>query len=165
MVDTIFPGSRQPKDDRIEQRKLRKREINSRGGNIGELSDRGQSGKDDAYRRMPHPPGFSSQLPKFATTTISESSDRSLNPTLAYIVVGPRVRGKFDVEKAAALGLPLGQIRSRLTRGETVSFMAEDGLGQGGKVERFVRPEDCIGEIESPGVSTPSKQHSYSSSR
>jgi ribonuclease Z len=83
------------------------------------------------------PTGFSCQLPK---------STPPGDLALAYVLVGPRAHGKFDVKKAAALGVPSGQIRSRLTRGETVSFMSEG-------VERVVRPEDCVGESGSPGVS------------
>ncbi|KAI8986907.1 beta-lactamase-like protein [Trametes punicea] len=67
-------------------------------------------------------------------------------PTLAYLLVGPSVRGKFDVKKAEELGLPRGPIRGRLTRGETVTFEVDDG--KGGKIQRTVRPEDCVGPGE-----------------
>jgi hypothetical protein len=70
----------------------------------------------------------------------------------AYIVVGPRVRGKFDVKRAEELGL-FGPLRGRVARGETVTFTVDDGTGV--KVQRTVRPEDCLGEPESQKVRPP----------
>lgn len=67
----------------------------------------------------------------------------------AYIVVGPRVRGKFDVKRAEKLGL-FGSLRGKVGRGETVTFTVDDGTGV--KVQRTVRPEDCIGEPETQKV-------------
>lgn len=67
-------------------------------------------------------------------------------PRLCYVCVGAPVRGKFDAIKAKELGLPIGPIRKQLTKGETVTFMVDDG--QGGKVERSVRPEECMGPTE-----------------
>jgi ribonuclease Z len=70
----------------------------------------------------------------------------------AYIVVGPQVRGKFDVKRAEELGL-YGPLRGRVARGECVTFTVDDGAG--GSVQRTVRPEDCIGEHETTKVSIP----------
>ena len=67
----------------------------------------------------------------------------------AYIVVGPRNRGKFDVKRAKELGL-YGPLRARIARGETVTFTVDDGTGA--KVQRTVKPDDCIGEHETPRV-------------
>jgi ribonuclease Z len=67
----------------------------------------------------------------------------------AYIVVGPRVRGKFDVKRAEELGL-FGPLRGRVARGETVTFTVDDGTGV--KVQRTVRPEDCLAEPETKKV-------------
>lgn len=67
----------------------------------------------------------------------------------AYIVVGPRVRGKFDVKRAEELGL-FGPSRGRVARGETVILTVDDGTGV--KVQRTVRPEDCLGEPETRKV-------------
>lgn len=72
-------------------------------------------------------------------------------PTLAYLLVGPSVRGKFDAKKAEELGVPRGPIRGKLTRGEAITFEVDDG--NGGKLERTVRPEDCIGPSEVAQVS------------
>ncbi|TBU28507.1 hypothetical protein BD311DRAFT_722416 [Dichomitus squalens] len=69
-------------------------------------------------------------------------------PTLGYLLVGPTVRGKFDAKRAEELGIPRGPIRGRLIKGETITFEVDDG--QGGKLQRTVRPEDCVGPSESP---------------
>ncbi|KAH7921559.1 hypothetical protein BV22DRAFT_1038537 [Leucogyrophana mollusca] len=96
-----------------------------------------------------HPPGFNKQLPILEDDLIL-STDPLRKATLAYAVMGPRVRGKFDSQKANALGLKAGPLRSKVARGETVIVTVEDG--QGNVTERTVRPEDCMGQSESPGV-------------
>ncbi|RDX42667.1 hypothetical protein OH76DRAFT_1410927 [Lentinus brumalis] len=73
--------------------------------------------------------------------------DPATLPTLGYLCVGPSVRGKFDVKKAEELGVR-GPMRGRLTKGETVTFEVDDG--QGGKIQRTVRPEECVGPSEAP---------------
>jgi ribonuclease Z len=90
------------------------------------------------------PAGSLSRLPTF-TAPVRDLST-------AYIVVGPRVRGKFDAKRASELGL-YGPLRGKVARGETVSFAVDDGAG--GKVQRTVRPEDCMGEHETTKVSFP----------
>lgn len=67
---------------------------------------------------------------------------------MAYIVVGPRVRGKFDAEKASALGV-FGALRGLLAKGRDVTVKIKVGEET---VEKIVRPEECIGESEAPGV-------------
>ena len=89
-----------------------------------------------------NPAGSYHQLPKH--------TDSAPGSSLAYVVVGPRVRGRFDAKRAQELGLQ-GRLRGRVARGETVTYTVDDG--KGGQVERTVRPEDCVGESESPGVS------------
>jgi len=74
------------------------------------------------------------------------------NGSTAYIVVGPRVRGKFNVKRAEELGL-YGPLRGRVAKGETVTFTVDDGTGA--KLERTVKPEDCLGESETTKVSPP----------
>lgn len=76
----------------------------------------------------------------------------------AYIVVGPQVRGKFDVKRAEELGL-YGPLRGMVARGETVTFTVDDGAG--GSVQRTVRPEDCIGEHETTKVRFPTSAPSF----
>ncbi|KAF5379502.1 hypothetical protein D9615_006481 [Tricholomella constricta] len=103
----------------------------------------------DPYRRARLPVGFHRQLPKYARHTPVLASYPTATPTLAYIVVGPRIRGKFDVKAATALGVPSGPLRGQLTKGNTIKFTVkvDDEM-----VERTVRPEDCIGESEAPGA-------------
>lgn len=95
------------------------------------------------------PSGFNRPLPSLPA--------RNLRETLAYAVVGPRVRGKFDVKRAEALGLNAGPLRARVARGETVTVVGKDGA------ERSVGPSDVVGASESPGVililDTPSTAH------
>ncbi|KAI0372022.1 hypothetical protein BV20DRAFT_964716 [Pilatotrama ljubarskyi] len=64
-------------------------------------------------------------------------------PTLAYLLVGPSVRGKFDAQKAEELCVPRGPIRGLLTKGETITFEVVDE--QGRIIQRTVRPEECVG--------------------
>lgn len=95
--------------------------------------------------------GFNDQLPRFSLPQRPCSNTPETKPTLAYVVVGPRVRGKFDVTKAKALHVPNGVQRRDLTLGKTIMFKVQDGAG--GMVERTVRPEEVIGASESPSVS------------
>jgi ribonuclease Z len=98
----------------------------------------------DMYDRPRIPAGYHQQLPKFSRPWFDAPP-----PTLAYVVVGPSVRGKFDVEKSVELGVPKN-MRSRLTRGENVTVTVNEGDMT---VERVVRPLDCIGPSEIPAVS------------
>ena len=81
------------------------------------------------------------QLPVFSHTADVQA--------LAYVVIGPRVRGKFDVEKAVELGIPFGPLRAKLTRSESITFKVKRGNEQ---FERTVKPEACIGPSETSGV-------------
>jgi ribonuclease Z len=90
------------------------------------------------------PAGSLKQLPTF-TAPVQDLST-------AYIVVGPRVRGKFDAKRAEELGL-YGPLRGKVARGETVSLIVDDGAG--GKVQRTVKPEDCVGVHETTKVRLP----------
>ena len=94
--------------------------------------------------REANPGALSKSLPSF-TPPVRDGST-------AYIVVGPRVRGKFDVKRANELGL-VGPLRGRVSRGETVTFTVDDGSGL--KVQRTVKPEDCLGEPETKKVRPP----------
>ncbi|KAI6104184.1 hypothetical protein F5141DRAFT_1189708 [Pisolithus sp. B1] len=77
--------------------------------------------------------------------------DRSLlRPTLAYAIHGPRIRGKFDAQKAEALGLKQGPLRAVLARGQTVTVQVDDGCGN--LFDREIKPSDCIGEGTPPGI-------------
>ncbi|KAG2141301.1 hypothetical protein DEU56DRAFT_275902 [Suillus clintonianus] len=95
------------------------------------------------------PSGFNRPLPSLPPC--------NRRATLAYAVVGPRVRGRFDVKRAEALGLKAGPLRARVARGETVTVVGKDG------VERTIGPSDVVGVSEDPGVvlilDTPSTAH------
>jgi ribonuclease Z len=113
-------------------------------------TDNSGAGSSTLFKRVQGILGFDRRLPPLVHR-LPQSRFPDDATILVYVVVGPRVRGKFDVEKANALGLPRGPLYGRLARGETVSFMVDDG--NGGKVERVVRPDDCIGKSERRGVS------------
>ncbi|KAH7104245.1 hypothetical protein BKA62DRAFT_693992 [Auriculariales sp. MPI-PUGE-AT-0066] len=74
--------------------------------------------------------GFAQHLSQHATTErgpFTRIVPPSLGPlpiSLAYICVGPQVRGKFDAERAKELGV-FGRNRGKLTRGHTVTL--DDG--------------------------------------
>lgn len=107
-----------------------------------------QAARDPSLRnRVNSGSGKHLRLPCLAA---GDGSDPPALPTLAYLCVGPSVRGKFDVKKAEALGVPRGPIRGQLTKGETVTFEVDDG--NGGKIQRTVKPDDCVGPSEAPQV-------------
>lgn len=99
---------------------------------------------DNKLKRGPKglsPAGSLKPLPAL-TAPIQDTS-------MAYIVVGPRVRGKFDAKRAEELGL-YGSLRGKVARGESVTFTVDDGAG--GTLQRTVKPEDCMGEHETTKV-------------
>lgn len=100
--------------------------------------------------RSPFQPKFSRLLPVPERALVG-SSDPALKPTVAYAIVGPRIRGKFDGKKAVELGLPPGPLRARLVKGESVTVRVKDSNGK--TVDRRIKPEDCIGESVTPAVS------------
>ncbi|KIM44447.1 hypothetical protein M413DRAFT_431468 [Hebeloma cylindrosporum] len=91
------------------------------------------------------PSGYKLQLPKF-TTDLPPSP---FPPTMSYIVVGPRFRGKFDAKRAKELGIPEGPLRSNLAKGETITFETQKGDEV---IQRTVKPEEVIGKSETPGA-------------
>ncbi|KAF4591050.1 hypothetical protein EYR40_009650 [Pleurotus pulmonarius] len=137
MVKTMFPASQKSSASTPSQKSGKKK------GKATEIAV-DTLPEVDIYRRPRIPTGFHQQLPRFAY-------DVPMNgpPTLAYIIAGPRIRGKFDVKRAEALGVPFGRLRGQLTKGQSVTF----DVKVGDNVEkRTVRPEECVGESESPGV-------------
>src|SRR6266568_3962126 len=102
----------------------------------------------DNWKRPPVPDGYHRQLPSFFN---SGTGTPDSPPVLAYLVVGPRIRGRFDAKKAGELGIPNGPLRKRLVNGETVTFTARvkqllDGILREVQVERTIKPEECVGE-------------------
>lgn len=82
---------------------------------------------------------------------LDDSTGTPYSPSnLCYVLVGPRVRGKFDAKKAAALGVGNGPLRGQLAKGNTITIEVDDG--KGGRMMRTVKPEDCVGPSESPQV-------------
>ena len=100
--------------------------------------------------RVPFPPRSSKPLP-IPERALIGYSDSTLKPTVAYAVIGPRIRGKFDGRKAVDLGLPPGPLRARLVKGENVTVQVKNS--DGNLVDREIKPEDCIGESVTPAVS------------
>ncbi|KAJ7282084.1 hypothetical protein C8J57DRAFT_1056630, partial [Mycena rebaudengoi] len=101
----------------------------------------------DIYNLLTNPwpkvgqvPGSFSQLPKL--TAIEP------RPTVAYVVMGERIRGKFDVEKSNALRVPR-RLRKDLTMGQSVTVTFREGDET---ITRVVRPEECLGPSKIPTV-------------
>ena len=104
-------------------------------------------------RRHPgsfNPAGSDKQLPRMNFTKDSEPITSKQRPSLAYIVVGPKMRGKFNAKRADELGLK-GKLRGLVANGNTVTFTTKDTNGK--EVERTVKPEDCVGPGDNPAVS------------
>ena len=105
-----------------------------------------------ALRRHPgsfNPAGSDRQLPRMNLTRDSEPITLKQKPSLAYIIVGPKTRGKFDAKRADELGLK-GKLRGLVANGTTVTFTTKDANGK--EIERTVRPEECVGRGDNPAV-------------
>lgn len=100
---------------------------------------------DDYKRRQRLPKGWFKMLPSPVEGPALEKQ------AIAYVLVGPAVRGKFDAPKALALGVPNGRLRGKLANGETVTFEVQEKVtGEDGQVTTSsrtvtVRAEECIG--------------------
>ncbi|KAJ6605845.1 hypothetical protein B0H10DRAFT_2076122 [Mycena sp. CBHHK59/15] len=68
------------------------------------------------HRRRPIAPAEISSSPRLPRLTVASGP----RPTMAYIAVGLKVRGKFDLEKSLALGVRKKQ-RTALTNGQSVT--------------------------------------------
>jgi hypothetical protein len=81
----------------------------------------------------------------------SSSQTTTVDPDLryAYILQAPSVRGKFDIKKAKALGVPNGPVRKILIDGGQIEV--DDAEAEGGK--RVIKAEDVLGETQDGGVS------------
>lgn len=115
----------------------------------------------DSYKRASVPRGYHGHLPAFS---YSGTGTPDTPPTLAYVVIGPRIRGRFDAKRAKELGIPNGPMRSKLIKGETITFKRKIQKIEGGtvkeiEVEQTVTPEECIGESDTPAVSVYTSNH------
>lgn len=123
----------------------------------------------DEYKRRNLPLGYYNQLPTFAQSPISARTTQS------YIIVGPRIRGKFNSARAKELGVPNGPLCGRLTKGESVTFevkvkvkkTVKDVNGTEKIIEvqeveqRTVDPDEVMGKSEAPGVCPSRSGHLY----
>ncbi|KAF8166655.1 hypothetical protein K438DRAFT_1857115 [Mycena galopus ATCC 62051] len=139
MIKTMFPASMNRKcNNSSPNKRQRTTNDNSDGPRLPEYSK-----NFDMYQRPRIPAGYHQQLPKFTAPWPAAAP-----PTLAYVVVGPSVRGKFDVEKSIKLGVPK-HMRSRLTRGESITVTVQEGDQS---VQKIIQPLDCIGPSEVPAA-------------
>jgi ribonuclease Z len=146
LIQSMFPASQvlsEATDQNGQEKCQEKRKTKGRGVNT-------KTDASSTIERGPFPPKFSKPLP-VPERALSGSSDPALKPTVAYAIVGPRIRGKFDGKKAVDLGLPPGPLRARLVKGENVTVQVKDSNGN--VVDRQLKPEDCIGESVTPAVS------------
>lgn len=105
-----------------------------------------------ALRRHPgsfNPAASDRQLPKLNLTKDSEPITPYQKPSLAYIIIGPKTRGKFNAKRADELGL-MGRLRGLVASGTTVTFSTTDADGK--EIERTVRPEECVGPGNNPAA-------------
>ena len=72
--------------------------------------------------------------------TLPPIRDEDVETEMVYICQAPDVRGKFDVKKAMALGVPNGPSRGMLVKGMDIEV--DDPAVEGGK--RTIKPEDCL---------------------
>lgn len=72
--------------------------------------------------------------------TLPPVSNEDVETEMVYICQAPDVRGKFDVKKASALGVPNGPSRGMLVKG--LDIEVDDSTVEGGK--RTIKPEDCL---------------------
>jgi ribonuclease Z len=72
--------------------------------------------------------------------TLPPIKDEDVETEMVYICQAPDVRGKFDVKKAMALGVPNGPSRGMLVKGMDIEV--DDATVEGGK--RIIKPEDCL---------------------
>ena len=157
LIRHIFRNTNPTPNERVALRVSTDQAAAGKGPGFGDLSttEQGIGMFNPTPRRIiSHPRGFENQLPSFSLPYRKTTNTPETKPTLAYVVVGPRFRGKFDVVKAQGLQVPAGTLRGDLTKGEAITFMVPDESGGGGMVERTVQPSDVIGPSECPSVST-----------
>ncbi|KAI9184122.1 hypothetical protein H9P43_003175 [Blastocladiella emersonii ATCC 22665] len=88
-------------------------------GNGSDQRARAEQSDELAARYVRWLQGSKELIPKGGSGAIL---GRHVDCTVAYVLRGPEVRGKFDVQKARALGLKPGPIFGQLMRGENVTL-------------------------------------------
>ncbi|CAE6423320.1 unnamed protein product [Rhizoctonia solani] len=83
--------------------------------------------------RAPRPRRSLNRLPAF---------EESESVSVAYLVLGPEIRGKFNPAAADALGVPK-TARGKLTKGESVTVTVNG-------IQNVVTPDMCMGKSEAP---------------
>ncbi|KAL1407583.1 hypothetical protein Q8F55_007016 [Vanrija albida] len=101
-------------------------------------------GLQPGYEKKPRPlqpyEGMRSPANPVDRYPLPIATDADVATEMVYILRTPAVRGKFDVAKANALGVPNGPARGKLTKGESIEVADKDAPG--GK--RVIMPEDCL---------------------
>ncbi|KAF5351284.1 hypothetical protein D9758_007983 [Tetrapyrgos nigripes] len=148
MIDTMLSASKKERERRAKEKasgnpagEQRRKKKEKKIASPPPVVD--SSNLDEFRRHLP--PGFHKQLPKFSYQDGNPAEDRALT----YVIVGPRIRGKFDAAKAKELQVPNGPCRLDLTRGQAITFTV---MENGTEVTRTVRPEEVVGPSEVPSV-------------
>ncbi|KAF9478239.1 hypothetical protein BDN70DRAFT_58947 [Pholiota conissans] len=138
IIRSMFPGTNIPTPEEIAASKRGPPAVN-------DVVNFSNADMEQRRKKAALPMGFWKQLPKFISTVPLTKAP----PTMSYLIIGPPTRGKFDVAKAVALGVPHGPLRGLLTKGETITVEVEVN---GEKIQRTVRPEDVLGKAEPRGA-------------
>ncbi|KAJ7573869.1 hypothetical protein C8J56DRAFT_1173192 [Mycena floridula] len=102
---------------------------------------------DARAHQLPRPQisNFFESMPPLEPSIAIPNSKLTTRPVLAYVIVGPRIRGKFNAEQAEALQIPHGAERAKLTSGQSITITV-DG------VEKVIHPHDVMAPAENPCV-------------
>ncbi|GAB1522242.1 hypothetical protein RhiTH_005356 [Rhizoctonia solani] len=105
----------------------------------------GRSGQNQApvtLNKESSPPGISRASRPRRSLNRLPVFEGSTSTSMAYLVLGPKIRGKFDPTAADALGVPKRE-RGKLTKGESVTVTVNG-------VQNIITPDMCMGESEAP---------------
>lgn len=99
--------------------------------------------REPGYRRPSPQPGVPPQPSPAWDVKPLPPPEVSPGTSVAWLAVGPHIRGKFLVQKAKALGIRPGKDFGLLANGQSVT------VG-----DRVVQPEECLEPGQDPGVSS-----------
>ncbi|KAH8833314.1 hypothetical protein DL96DRAFT_720405 [Flagelloscypha sp. PMI_526] len=100
-------------------------------------------------RKATKPLGFFDPLPKYSHPSVLPHAPNERH-TLAYVLVGPTYRGKFNAERAKELQIPSGFLRGQLSKGIDVTFTVKGPDGE--DVQRTVKSSEIMGKAPTPSV-------------